>query len=167
MGQHLVTHDPCDPSDFRDPFDPWSMTHRPIPCSEMGTSSPPPKRVEHPNFGPHLLWPNGCMDQDVTWYGGRPRPTQAHTRHSVRCRPSYPREKRAHPPHPSFGPCLLWPNGWMDEDAAWYGNRPPRPRPHCIRWGSQLSRKGHSSPPFSAHVYYGHSRPSQLLLSSC
>jgi len=29
--------------------------------------------------------------------------------------------KRAHPPHPIFGPCLLWPNGWMDEDAAWYG----------------------------------------------
>jgi len=26
-----------------------------------------------------------------------------------------------HPPHPIFGPCLLWPNGWMDEDAAWYG----------------------------------------------
>ena len=33
MGQHLVTHDPCDPSDFRDPFDPWPMTHRPISCS--------------------------------------------------------------------------------------------------------------------------------------
>ena len=33
MGQHLVTHDPCNPSDFRDPFDPWPMTHRPIPCS--------------------------------------------------------------------------------------------------------------------------------------
>jgi len=31
-------------------------------------------------FGPHLLWPNGCMDQDATWYGGRPWPT----RHSVR-----------------------------------------------------------------------------------
>ena len=30
--------------------------------------------------------------------------------------------KRAHPPHPSFGPCLLWPNGWMDQDAAWYGS---------------------------------------------
>jgi len=26
--------------------------------------------------------------------------------------------KRAHPPHPSFGLCLLWPNGWMDEDAT-------------------------------------------------
>ena len=24
MGQHLVTHDPCDPSDFRDPF---QLTH--------------------------------------------------------------------------------------------------------------------------------------------
>ena len=20
---------------------------------------------------------------------------------------------------PIFGPCLLWPNGWMDEDATW------------------------------------------------
>jgi len=28
-------------------------------------------------------------------------------------------------------------------------------------------RKGHSSPLFSAHVYCGHCRPSQLLLSSC
>jgi len=25
-------------------------------------------------FGPHLLWPNGWMDQDATWYGGTPRP---------------------------------------------------------------------------------------------
>jgi len=57
-----------------------------------------------------------------------------------------PPEKRAHPPHPIFGPCLLWPNGWMDEDATWYGSR-PRPRPHCIRWGPSSPRKGHSSPP--------------------
>jgi len=28
-------------------------------------------------------------------------------------------------------------------------------------------RKGHSSPLFSAHVYCGHGRPSQLLLSCC
>ena len=35
MGQHLVTHDPCDSSDFCDPFDPWPMTHRPIPCSGL------------------------------------------------------------------------------------------------------------------------------------
>ena len=29
---------------------------------------------------------------------------------------------------------VLWPNGWIDHDAAWYGGR-PRPRPHCARWG--------------------------------
>jgi len=23
--------------------------------------------------------------------------------------------------HPLFGPCLLWPNGWMDQDVTWYG----------------------------------------------
>ena len=32
-----------------------------------------------------------------------------------------------------FGPCLLWLNGCMDQDATWYGGT-PRPRPHCIRW---------------------------------
>ena len=45
-----------------------------------------------------------------------------------------PPRKEGHSPHPIFGPCLLWPNGWMDEDATWYGSR-PRPRPHCVRRG--------------------------------
>ena len=31
---------------------------------------------------------------------------------------------------PTFGPCLLWPNGWMDQDAIWYEGRPWR-RPQC------------------------------------
>ena len=26
---------------------------------------------------------------------------------------------------------LLWPNGWMDQDATWQGSR-PRPRPHTV-----------------------------------
>jgi len=38
-----------------------------------------------------------------------------------------------------FGSCLLWPNGWMDQDGRWHGVR-PRPRRHCVRWGP-------SSPP--------------------
>jgi len=42
------------------------------------------------------------------------------------------RRKRAEPPRQIFGPCLLWPNGWMDENAAWYGSR-PRSRSHCTR----------------------------------
>jgi len=43
-----------------------------------------PKRGGPPIFGPNLLWPNGCMDQDATWYGGRPRPT----RHCITWGPS-------------------------------------------------------------------------------
>jgi len=75
-------------------------------------------------------------------------------------------KKGAQPP--VFGSCLLWLNGWMDEDATWYGSR-TRPRPHCVRWGPSSPAKGAQQRPplFSAHVYCGHSRQSQLLLSSC
>jgi len=30
-------------------------------------------------FGPYLSQPNGCMDQDATWYGAKPRPRQCFT----------------------------------------------------------------------------------------
>jgi len=33
-----------------------------------------PKGAQPPIFGPYLLRPNGCMDQNPTWYGGRTRP---------------------------------------------------------------------------------------------
>jgi len=53
-----------------------------------------------------------------------------------------------HLPLPIFGPCLLWPNGWLDQDATWYGGR-PQPRRHCIRWGScSPSQKGTRAPNF-------------------
>ena len=49
---------------------------------------------------------------------------------------------------PIFGPCLLWPNGWMDQDATCYGDR-LWPRRHCVRWGpSSPLQKGHSLPNF-------------------
>jgi len=58
-------------------------------------------------------------------------------------------------PSPIFGPCLLWPNSWMDQDATWYGGR-PCPRPHCARWGpSSPPQKEHSSPRFLAPVCSG------------
>ena len=50
---------------------------------------------------------------------------------------------------PIFGPCLLWPNLWMDEDTIWYRGRP------CVKWGFSSPRKGHSTPHFSAHVCCG------------
>jgi len=35
---------------------------------------------------------------------------------------------------PIFGPCLLWPNGWRDQDGTWHGSG-PRSRPNCPRCG--------------------------------
>jgi len=41
-----------------------------------GDLAPLPKKGRSPPiFGPRLLWQNGCMGQDATWYRGRPRPT--------------------------------------------------------------------------------------------
>jgi len=52
--------------------------------------------------------------------------------------------KRHNPP--VFGPCLLFPNGWTDEDATWYGSR-PQPKPHFVRRvPSSLPWKGTAAP---------------------
>jgi len=81
----------------------------------------------------------------------------------------------APPPHrdiaapPSlFGLCLLWPNGWMDQDTTWYGGR-PLSRRYCVRWRPSSSpRKGAQQPPlFGPWLLLPSSRPSQQLLSSC
>jgi len=86
-------------------------------CVRWGPSSPPQKggRTLALIFGPFLLWPNGWMHQDATWYGCRPRPRP----HCARYGPSSPppkKKKGAQPP--IFGPCLLWPNGCMHQDTT-------------------------------------------------
>jgi len=78
--------------------------------------------------------PNGWMDQDATWYRGRPRPWP----HSVGWGPSPPKVNRL---APTFSPCLLWPNGWTNQDATWYRGR-PRPRRHCVRWEPSFPQRG-------------------------
>jgi len=93
----------------------------PAPLSKKGQSPPP-------IFGPGLLWPNGWIDQDPSWYGGRLRPRP----HCARWGPSSPPQKEDRAA--IFGPYLLWPNGWMDQDATWYEGR-PRLRSHCVTWG--------------------------------
>jgi len=51
---------------------------------------------------------------------------------------------------PIFGPCLLWPNAWMHQDATWYGGR-SQPRGLCVRWGpSSLPKKGAEPPIFGS-----------------
>jgi len=124
-----------------------------------GDPAPPsPKKEQSPQFPTHfyLLWPNGCMDQDATWYGGRPWPTRHCVRRGLRSpsrkggtapnfRPmsvvakqldglichlvwkkasaqatlcsmgtQLPQKKGHTHSHSILGPCLLWPNGWMD-----------------------------------------------------
>jgi len=85
------------PGDFV--FDGEPATHR-----KKGTPTPP-------NFGLCLLWPNGLMDEDATWYGSRPRPRPR----CIRRGPCYPRKGHSSPP--SFGPCLLWPRSPISATA--------------------------------------------------
>jgi len=55
-----------------------------------GDPAPPHQRgTDHAIFGPYLLRPNGCMDQDVSWYGARPRPRRLCVRWGSRC--SFPK----------------------------------------------------------------------------
>jgi len=66
-----------------------------------------------------------------------------------------PTRGRSAPPQ-IFDQCLLWPNGWMDQDATWHEGR-PQPRRLCVRWGRAAPPpKGVEPPPqFSAHFYCG------------
>jgi len=48
-------------------------------------------------------------------------------------------QKGAEPP--IFGPFLLWSNGWMHQNATWYGGKPP-PRRRGVRWGRSSPLQG-------------------------
>ena len=62
-----------------------------------------------PISGPYMLRPNSCMDQDDTRRGAKPPP-----RRLLDVDPAPPPQKGGGAPK-FFCPCLLWPNGWMDE----------------------------------------------------
>ena len=85
------------------------------------------------------------MDQDATCYRGRDIVLDGDTATSI---------KKGTEPPPTLGRCLLCPNGWMDQDATWYGGS-SRPRPLCVRWApSYPQKKWHIHPvQFLAHVY--------------
>jgi len=71
------------------------------PLPKSGTAAPTLS-------GPCLLWPHGWMNQDTTWYGGRPRPRS----YCVRWRPSSPPQKGAQEP-PTFRPMSIV-TKWLD-----------------------------------------------------
>ena len=120
-----------------------------------GPTPPQKGGGDHSNFSPMFivaLWPNGLMDPDGTWHGGRTQPRRL----CVRWGPSFSLPKKGAKPPPIFSPCLLWPNSWMDQDGTWHGGG-PWSRPHCVIWGpSSPSPKQRAEPPqFSAHFYCG------------
>jgi len=63
-----------------------------------------------PFFGPYLLWPNGCMHQNTTWYGAKPRPRRL----CVRWGPSWPLPKRGGGGPPKFSAHV-----YCDQTAGW------------------------------------------------
>jgi len=64
-----------------------------------GDPAPLPQRGISPIFGPYLLRPNGCMDQDATRHGARPRPRRLCVRWGPR-----PLPKKGAEPLPNFRP---------------------------------------------------------------
>ena len=118
----------------------------------MGTQLPLLQRgtAPRPIFGPNLLRPNGCIDQDVTWYGARPRSRRLCDRWG----PSpFPR-KGAEPPkfsaHVYCGQLAGWikmPLGTKVDlspgDSVLDGDPAPSPQ------------RGWSPPQFLAHFYCG------------
>jgi len=80
----------------------------------------------------------------------------------VRWGPSYP-QKKGTPTPPQFLAHVYSGQtaGWMKMPLVTEVDLGPR---HIV---SALRERGTAAPLFSAHVYCGHGRPSQLLLSSC
>jgi len=121
-------------------------------CVRWGHSSPSTKGAQHPIFGPCLFnfrppagWTKIAVGTEV-----RVGPGDIVLDGSL----APPKKRGTSPPIFLIGPCLLWPNSWMDQDETWHGGR-PRPRPHCVRWGpSSPSPKGAQPQPQSlAHMF--------------
>jgi len=123
----------------------WPCPH----CVRRGPSSPPQKGAEPPpQFSAHVYcgqtagWIKMTLGMEVGLgpghivLGGEPAPIP---------------NNGVEPP--IFGPFLLSPNGWINQDGTWHGGG-PWTKPHCARWGpsSPPPKRGHTSQ-FSAHFY--------------
>jgi len=87
-----------------------------------------------------VLWPNGWMDQDETWRGGKPQPRP----HCIRWGPRSPPLK-GHSPQFSAHVCCGQMAGWIKILLGMEVGR-PWPRPHCFRWGPMSPPRGTAAP---------------------
>jgi len=86
----------------------------------------------------HVLWANGCMDQDATWYGVRPRPRP----YCVTWGPSSPLKKRHSSPPNFLTVCCGQTAGWIKMRLRTEVDLGPG---HIVLDGAQLLLgKGHS-----------------------
>jgi len=109
---------------------PWPWPH----CVRCIPSCPSPKREQSPQLSAHI-----CCGQMAGWIK-MPLAMEIASAQATLCwmgtqfpLPLLQRGSRS----PIFGPCILWPNGWMDQDDTWHGGG-PRFRPHCAKWGPAL-----------------------------
>jgi len=126
---------------------------------------PSPKRGRSPQFSAHVYcgqtdgWIKTALGMEMGVGPGD----------IVRWYTCSPAEKRHSPP--VFGPCLLWANGYMDQDATWSKGR-SRPMPHCVRRAPSLPPKGAQQPrpsfrPMSIVATVAHVSYSAELLFIC
>ena len=113
----------------------------------MGPSPPPPKEKGGGGrasriFCPFLLWPNGWMHQDATWYGCRPLPRGL----CVRWRPSPLPKKGTEPPN--FRPMFIVAKRLDGSLGPKVGLNPG----DGVRWGPTSPPPKGRSPQFSAHI---------------
>jgi len=111
-----------------------------------------------------VSWPNGWTDQDETWHAG----IGLGPGHIVLDGdPAHPPQKGAQSPQFSAHICCGQTAGWIKMPLGTEVDLSPG---HIVLDGdpAPLPReRGTAAALFSAHVYCGHGRPSQLLLSSC
>jgi len=108
-----------------------------------------------------IQWPNGCTDQDETWYGGWPRPQS----HCVRCGPSST-PKGHSPPQFSAYVCCGQTAGWIKMPLGMKVGLSPG---DIVLDGDPLPSPNRDQSPliFGPCLLWLNGRPSQRLLSTC
>ena len=115
------------------------------------------------NRGSCLMWPNSWMDQDSTWYRGRPWPKPQ----CVRWGPSSPTKRAQRPPILAMSIVAKRLDGsrchLVVGTEVGLG-----PGDILLDGDSAAPKRGHISPPlFGSCLLWPNGRPSQQLLSSC
>jgi len=147
------------PSGWMDQDETW-QAGRPLPQPHYVKGDPaPPSKGTHPQFSAHVR-----CGQTAGWIK-MPLGMEVGLDRGDFVLDGDPAQKGGTVPQFLAYVYCMWPNVWMDQDATWYGGRPP-PRQHCVRWGPAPPKRD-TAPNLRPMSVVANGRPSQLLLSSC